>query len=240
MTEGPSEARFGRAHSALRSHLGLGLLATQFVLAPMFLITPTTLPAIAGLAVHQALVVILLTGIATSARLRWACLGLVVASALVRALPAMAAAPQEATASLISAAGLGVLLAAATRRFFDGRAVTAALISNAVSIYLIAGVVWTLVYNACEVLAPGSIVRSDGGPVSSKDLHYFSYVTMTTLGYGDMVPTADAVRVLAVGQAIWGQVFLAVVLSRLVGLHVARETESSSDAGDGGAPERHR
>jgi voltage-gated potassium channel Kch len=60
---------------------------------------------------------------------------------------------------------------------------------------------------------------------------YFSLVTLTTLGYGDIVPTAAAARMLAAVEAVVGQLYLAVLVARLVGLHIAqaRRNSESSD-----------
>ena len=54
---------------------------------------------------------------------------------------------------------------------------------------------------------------------------YFSFVTLTTLGYGDMVAVSAAVRPLPVLEGVFGQFYLAVMIARLVGLHLARERE---------------
>jgi hypothetical protein len=50
---------------------------------------------------------------------------------------------------------------------------------------------------------------------------YFSFVTLTTLGYGDVVPTSPVTRTLASLEAITGQLYLTVLVARLVGLHIA-------------------
>jgi hypothetical protein len=50
---------------------------------------------------------------------------------------------------------------------------------------------------------------------------YFSFVTLTTLGYGDIVPVSGAAKMLASGEALFGQIYLAVFIARLVALHVA-------------------
>ena len=52
---------------------------------------------------------------------------------------------------------------------------------------------------------------------------YFSYVTMSTLGYGDISPATHPARALALTQAITGQVYLAVLVARLVGINIAQE-----------------
>ena len=51
--------------------------------------------------------------------------------------------------------------------------------------------------------------------------YYFSFVTMTTLGYGDIVPTVPFARVVATLQAVVGQMYLTALVARLVGLHIA-------------------
>jgi hypothetical protein len=65
----------------------------------------------------------------------------------------------------------------------------------------------------------GNLMRIGGVPAGLE--FYFSFVTMTTLGYGDIVPVSSAARGLATLQAVVGQLYLAVLVARLVGLHVA-------------------
>ena len=50
---------------------------------------------------------------------------------------------------------------------------------------------------------------------------YFSFVCITTMGYGDIVPVSDIARPLAVLEGVFGQLYLAVMIARLVGLHIA-------------------
>ena len=71
--------------------------------------------------------------------------------------------------------------------------------------------------------APGSFagLPADAGVHFDSSLVFFSFVTMTTLGYGDIVPASPAARSLATLQAVVGQLYLAVLVARLVGLHVA-------------------
>ncbi len=52
---------------------------------------------------------------------------------------------------------------------------------------------------------------------------YYSFVTLTTLGYGDIVPISPAARVLATGEAVIGQIYLTVLVARFVGMHIAQE-----------------
>ena len=54
-----------------------------------------------------------------------------------------------------------------------------------------------------------------------RDLFYFSYVTLTTLGYGDIGPVSPAARALAITEAIVGQLYLVVLVAGLVGMHLS-------------------
>jgi hypothetical protein len=58
---------------------------------------------------------------------------------------------------------------------------------------------------------------------------YYSFVTLTTLGYGDVIPQSSPARLLAALEALTGQIYLAVLVARLVGLHVAHTTAEHAD-----------
>jgi len=88
----------------------------------------------------------------------------------------------------------------------------------AVCVYLIAGVSWASVYAELEFRVPGSI-KFPVGAENWGDFVYYSFVTLTTLGYGDVCPVSMAARSLAVLEAVFGVVFMATVVARLVGLH---------------------
>jgi hypothetical protein len=55
---------------------------------------------------------------------------------------------------------------------------------------------------------------------------YFSFVCITTMGYGDIVPLSDIARPLAVLEGVFGQLYLAVMIARLVGLHIATSRDN--------------
>lgn len=57
---------------------------------------------------------------------------------------------------------------------------------------------------------------------------YYSFVTMTTLGYGDIVPTNPASRMLSVLQALTGQLYLVVLVARIVGLHITHSAGANT------------
>jgi voltage-gated potassium channel Kch len=60
------------------------------------------------------------------------------------------------------------------------------------------------------------------------DFTYYSYVTLTTLGYGDIIPISTSARSLALLEAMMGQLYLAVLVARLVGLHISQSMMKKS------------
>lgn len=112
---------------------------------------------------------------------------------------------------------IGMFAAAAALRFamravkVDGEHLFAAL-----SAYLLAGIYFALLYWVLEQIHPGTFVASN---FSRSGAIYFSFVTLATLGYGDIVPRTDVARALAILEAVGGQLFLAVLVARLVSLY---------------------
>jgi len=101
-------------------------------------------------------------------------------------------------------------------------------ITASVTVYLSLGLVWTFPYALIELFQPGAFelphrAVGDGvvRPGILSDFLYFSYVSLTTVGYGDIVPVSKPARTLSILEAITGQIFLATVVARLVGLQVA-------------------
>jgi hypothetical protein len=106
--------------------------------------------------------------------------------------------------------------------------VTAETINGALCVYLLAGLIWSQLYLIVESAAPGSFrlaeAASHPGDLEQQ-LTYFSFVTQTTLGYGDMAPVSPVARSLSIGQAVTGQLYLAVLIARLVALEIAHRRE---------------
>ncbi|MEM7705979.1 MAG: potassium channel family protein [Pseudomonadota bacterium] len=94
------------------------------------------------------------------------------------------------------------------------------VIYGGINIYLTIGLAFALLYRALVTMAPDAI---DGlAPNASVDhAFYFSFVTLTTLGYGDITPVSSGARMLAAVEAIIGQLYLAVLLAMLVATHLA-------------------
>ena len=99
----------------------------------------------------------------------------------------------------------------------------------ALNAYLLVGVFLGALWVALEGAMPGSLVAG-GAPLQHLALPdgiYFSFVTLATLGYGDISPATPIARGLAVFEAIFGQLYLAVMVARLVSLRIAGETQDA-------------
>lgn len=57
---------------------------------------------------------------------------------------------------------------------------------------------------------------------------YYSFITITTLGYGDITPLTDVARSFAITEAVIGQIYLVLLVARLVGIHIAQSTSKES------------
>lgn len=122
--------------------------------------------------------------------------------------------------SLFVAALIFVMLARSLR---SGR-VTVHRISGAVAAYLLAGLLFAQAFSLVEYFDPGSFAGASGAQGSAGDWSgflYFSMVTLATLGYGDVTPLHPAARSLATLEAFLGQLYPAILISRLVALELA-------------------
>jgi len=101
----------------------------------------------------------------------------------------------------------------------------------ATSFYLLAGLAFAAIYHGLWQLDPGTF-HAAGAPLQGVDLAtavYFSFVTLATLGYGDIVPATPIARSLAISEAVGAQLFIAVLIARLVSLQRPHPDEPGSD-----------
>jgi hypothetical protein len=107
--------------------------------------------------------------------------------------------------------------------------ITRDTIYGALSIYLLMAFLWGIAYLLLETLQPGGlsmdIARHPNHKVDWFDCMFYSFVTLTSLGYGDMVPISAQCRSLSVLEAVSGIMYVAVLVARLVGLYAARKSE---------------
>ena len=105
--------------------------------------------------------------------------------------------------------------------------VTRNVLFAAIIVYLLLGLLWADLYLVLSFLQPGAFdITNIQTHNPNLVLVYYSYVTLTTLGYGDISPLTDIGYSLAILEAIIGQLYLTVLLARLVALHIAHSGNS--------------
>lgn len=123
---------------------------------------------------------------------------------------------------LTSIAHHGVILIVLARYTFAKREVMTEVILAATALYLILGSAFAAIYGLIFWVDPAAFTSATGGAVGWQQLLYYSYVTLTTLGYGDVLPVGHIAQSVAAFQAIVGTLYTVLLLSRLVGLHAAK------------------
>ena len=105
------------------------------------------------------------------------------------------------------------------------QSVTLELILGAINIYLMVGLAFALMFGLIEHLQPGSfsgLAEQMNVPDPILNFVYFSFITLTTLGYGDITPLSQYATTASFTEAVFGQLYLAILVARLVGLYIAQ------------------
>ena len=112
------------------------------------------------------------------------------------------------------------------KKMMERKVITADTIKGGISIYFLIGLLWMIFYTFASNINPDSINIAGNNTV---DLFYYSYTTLTTLGYGDITPEGDIVKLLAIAEAFIGQIYLAIFIAQLVGLSIAQKLLKNQD-----------
>jgi hypothetical protein len=110
------------------------------------------------------------------------------------------------------------------RELFRQRKVATNMILGAIVVYLLMAVAFAYLYEILELFQPGSFsgIPDGANPQQLGDaLIYFSLASLTTMGYGDIVPVSSLARPVAVIEGVFGTLYIAVMIAKLVGLHIA-------------------
>ncbi len=94
--------------------------------------------------------------------------------------------------------------------------------------YFLIGFMWGFIYFFLNSARPGSFQMASSSAGEQSSFIYFSFVTMTTVGYGDTTPLSNAARSLSILEAVMGQLYLAVTIARLLGAYVSRKSEKQA------------
>jgi hypothetical protein len=119
---------------------------------------------------------------------------------------------------------VGLLAVLVLRQVFREGPITLQRIQGAVAVYLLLGVAWAGIYELISGIWPGAF-RFSEAPRSRAELAtslaYYSFVTLTTMGYGDITPLHPVARSAAILEALTGQLFPAILIARLVAMELA-------------------
>ena len=207
-----------RTGSWLSEEALTGLLL--LLLLDMFVL-PVLGPRVGELAVNAVFTVLLFTGLATLAnrRVAFVVVGLLalVATILkwIAHVPGLPGTPVAAAAAAVAVFGLFTLLV--LLRALSPGPITRRRIEGAIAGYLLIAMTFALAYELIELMDPGSLQFNEGPPeVVAQAVGYFSMVTLTTVGYGDVTPVAPLARRLAMLEGVIGQLYPAIIIGWMV------------------------
>jgi voltage-gated potassium channel len=150
-------------------------------------------------------------------KIRSLLLAVMIALWLARPVTAWLGHPTLSEVTLSAWTFIGLFAAVAALRFaMRGTKVDAEHLFAALSAYLLAGLYFGLLFWALEQIHPGTVAASN---FSRTGAIYYSFVTLATIGYGDIVPRTDVARGIAIVEGVGGQLFLAVLVARLLSLY---------------------
>jgi hypothetical protein len=162
-------------------------------------------------------------------RLYHAGIGLAIAGIVLSFLSANTPGDSFAVSSYVAASGFIIIAAWATgRQVLLGTEISANRVIGAINLYLLLGVLWAIAYAVIELIAEGSFhgLTEQLSKGWSSDWIYFSFVTMTTLGYGDITPITSTARTFAYMQAVFGQFYIAILVAGLVSAYITRRLQA--------------
>ncbi len=114
-------------------------------------------------------------------------------------------------------------------RLFKEEEVTLDVIYSALVSFMLIALMWAFIFDILEGLSPGSFLVTEGQFEDSR-IHfiYYSFVTITTVGFGDILPVSLTARAFSIVEMVVGQIFLIVLIARLVGINITQSMEKKS------------
>jgi voltage-gated potassium channel len=110
-----------------------------------------------------------------------------------------------------------------------GKRIDLNMIMGSICVYILVGISWSIFYFFETVIHPGSFngITETGTKQQYYDLLYYSFVTLSTLGYGDVTPMTPIARTLAYIEALFGQFYIAILVASFVGMHISRSSNET-------------
>jgi hypothetical protein len=128
------------------------------------------------------------------------------------------------TISMISTLVLALLVVV---QVFREGPITMHRVLGAVGVYLLLGLAWSFAYHLIDVVNPDAFAISGGATariLSGNEFLYFSFITLTTVGFGDITALDPAARSIVMLEALTGQLFPAILIARLVSMELVSRT----------------
>ena len=106
---------------------------------------------------------------------------------------------------------------------FTGEQIDLNMIMGSICVYILVGICWSIFYFFESIIHPGAFngIDVEIGKSRFTDLLYYSYVTLSTLGYGDITPVTPIARTLSFLEALFGQFYIAILVASFVGMHIS-------------------
>ncbi len=139
----------------------------------------------------------------------------------------------QISSDVVSTFFLALLTLVVMRHVYQAGPVTAARIRGAMAAYILIGFTWSMIFHLIEACAPGSFRLPEAAAAVNyyerqSDFTYYSFITMTTVGYGDITPVHPVARMFAILEALIGQLYPATLLARLVSLQIMHRSEEGA------------
>jgi len=203
------------------TYLVIAILA-QFVLAPLLEERmPLIVPLLFFILMIAVLVTLNLKKLFFRVLLGLGCLSFVFSlTARVIQLPYREALSFYAIGLSTLAAFFSIAIVVLVVRIFSEKVITGETIKGGIAVYFMMGFLWAFLYSLLVLLSPESISLSMES-LKYSGITYFSFTTLTTLGYGEITPVSWLARNLTILESTSGQIYLTVLIARLVGLHIA-------------------
>lgn len=126
---------------------------------------------------------------------------------------------------------IAILIIFIIKDIFSGERVTVDKIFGAITVYFLLGIFWATLYHMAEISQPGSLIWAGGEYLKNYyQVQYFSFTTLCTLGYGDIIPGTKLTMALSNLEAIAGALYLAILVARLVGLYTGQVSRDKFNA----------
>ncbi len=144
--------------------------------------------------------------------------------------------PQTFSPALFLVGGLvffAFIIVHILRFVLGARQVTTEVLCASVTAYLLLGMLWAMAFRLAALANPASFTFNVGQtinePLNGFSAYYFSFVTLSTLGYGDITPVSSVARMLTIMESMTGTLYVAVLIARLVSLYSTAQPTVSSD-----------